>query len=60
VCRQLGFTNDQQQRCLSDNTVFFSKPLNQEHVRALAALLGKEMPLELTTCPESHPAVAVA
>jgi hypothetical protein len=41
-------------------TVFFSKPLNQEHVRALAALLGKEMPLELTTCPESHPAVAVA
>jgi hypothetical protein len=34
--------------------VFFSKPLNQEHVRALAALLGKEMPLELTICLESR------
>jgi hypothetical protein len=60
VCRQLGFTNDQQQRRLSDNpmdkyTEFFSKPLVQEHVCALAALLGKEMLLEVTTCPKESP-----
>lgn len=65
VCCQLGFTNDQQQRRLSDNTMdkyteFFSKPLILEHVRALAALLGKEMPPVDISCPESRPAMAVA
>lgn len=49
VCRQLGFVDQQQQRHLSDGTMakyteFFTKPLSREHVRALAALLGKELP----------------
>lgn len=47
ICRQLGFT-DANNNVTSASTEkyasFFDKPLSREHVTALAALLGKEVP----------------
>lgn len=49
VCRRLGFTDNQQG--ISEETMdkykkFFNNPLSRNHVCALAALFGKEVPTE--------------
>lgn len=48
VCHQLGFSDNRE---LSDDTMdkyakFFCNPLSTEHVKALARLLGKNLPME--------------
>jgi hypothetical protein len=47
VCRRLGFLEGQQSLTESAQkkyAEFFDKPISREHVVALAALLGKEVP----------------
>lgn len=50
LCRHLGFAEGNAQvshSALEKYQRFFEKPLNREHIKALAALLGKEVPEEL-------------
>lgn len=56
VCRQLGITNDRSDVVMDKYQEFWAKPLIRNHAKAMASMLGKEMP-ENTVIPEAVPVV---
>ncbi|CAN6338311.1 unnamed protein product [Urochloa humidicola] len=59
VCRELGFTEDNSKvsaATVEKYRVFFKKPLQRNHVKVMATMLGKELPEKL---PMQAPSVAI-
>lgn len=49
LCRKLGFTSSNSQpssEAMKKNQEFFGKPLSRDHIKAMASMLGKEVPEE--------------